>query len=524
MAEPGLLSLLPVVVAIGLALTTRKVLLSLFAGVLTAAAVAKGAHPWDTAVYVVNPLLKGSVWDLDHAKVTFFSLLIAATVALLGRGGATEALVEVMARVAGTRRRGLLATWAAGLVVFFDDYANCLIVGNAMRPLTDRLRISREKLAYLVDSTAAPVATLAIVSTWVGYEVGLMDQGLEAAGLDESAYAFFLEGIPWRFYPWLALVFGLAIAGSGRDFGPMRRAEERALRGGGPMADAGGDVPPPSRVWLAATSLVVLIGGTMVSLWVQGVGAVGADARLFEVIGGADGYNAMMHGALGAWGVAMAVGLGMRAYGIADALRTSVLGMMALGEALAVLYLAWALGAGIQSLGAADALVALVGPALPLWALPGSVFIVSAAIAFATGTSFGTMAVLVPLVIPLAATMGADRSVLLAASAAVLSGATWGDHCSPISDTTVLSATGSGCDLAEHVTTQMPYALASGAIALLLGSLPAGFGINPWLLLAVGSAACVGVVLLAGRHPTAATDPASSHPSDTDPSSRPARS
>lgn len=502
MSDPGAITLLPVVLAVVLTLWTRQVVLSLGAAVFTGALLLSGGHPWDALVYAVDPLILDAIADRDHAKVMLFSLFIAATVNVAGDAGGTRALVELMASRARTRRSGMVATWLAGMVVFFDDYANCLVVGSAMRPLTDRLRISREKLAYLVDSTAAPMATVALVSTWIGYEVGLMDDALQSRGVQGSAYAFFLAGLPYRFYPLLALAFGGFIALSGRDFGPMAAAEQRALSTPAPLPQ---ESVHPGRALVAILPIGTLVLVTAGSLWVQGVASVGTDAALFEIIGGADGYDAMLHGST----ASLALALLMATAALRDrggrATTAAVEGMGELFEALVVLFLAWALGSAIGELGTADWLLGAVGTSMPAWALPVLTFVVSAAIAFATGTSFGTMAVVMPLVLPLSIDLSpftdvAQAGVIpLATSAAVLSGATWGDHCSPISDTTVLSSTGAACDHSAHVSTQLPYALAAGAVAVLLGHLPAGLGLSPWLLLSLGVAGCAAVVWVVGR-------------------------
>lgn len=500
MESAGLLSLLPVVVAIGLALLTRRVVPSLGAGVLVAALLARWGDPL-AGLWRAVTLVGESVGDWDHLKVTSFSLLVAAAVAVMGQAGGTRALVERVTAFAHDRRRAMGATWLAGMVVFFDDYANCLIVGGAMRPLTDRMRISREKLSYLVDSTAAPMATIALVSTWVGYEVGLMDDGLKAAGVQTSAYAFFVEGLPYRFYPFFTLAFAGAIAWSGRDFGPMLAAEERAAAHPPPDASDEPDVVP-ARIWIAVVPIVALVAGTAGSLLWQGLGASDPGARLFEIIGNADGYDAMLHGSLLAFGLAAVMSLALRATDVGGVARGAWAGVRSLADALVVLYLAWSLSAGIQELDAAGALVALLGDSVPVAALPTLVFLVAAAIAFATGTSFGTMGVLVPLVVQLAFTMSPEGGFLpLAASAAVLSGATWGDHCSPISDTTVLSAAGTRCDLDAHVRTQLPYAIAAGVVSIALGTVPAGFGLSPWLVLVAGILGSIATVYALGRVP-----------------------
>jgi Na+/H+ antiporter NhaC len=498
MDAPSALSLAPVVVAIGLALWTRQVLVALGSGVLLASFMLVDWQPWHALVYVVDPLLIDALADRDHVKVLMFTVLVAATLEVVSRGKGTRALVDRLTRRARDRRSGQVATWGAGMLVFFDDYANCLIVGNSMRPLCDRLRISREKLAYLVDSTAAPMATLALISTWVGYEVSLIGDALAASGSHVDAYAFFIEGLPYRFYPFLALVFGLTIAASGRDFGPMREAEARALERPAPEPQ---EHIEPHLAWLAAIPIGALVGVTAFSLWAQGVQELGPDAGMLDIIGASDGYDAMLHGSIAGLTLASVLAFLLRALKPVEMVEACVDGVRSLAEPLIVLLLAWSLGRAVDELQAAVYLVDFLGDAIPVWLLPSLVFVVSAAVAFATGTSFGTMAVLIPLAIPLAFAAGGAQSIVLAASASVLAGATWGDHCSPISDTTVLSSTGAGCDLATHVQTQLPYAIAAGLVSILFCSLPAGLGVNPWLCLLAGSAACVGLIWALGKAP-----------------------
>ena len=496
MHEYGPLSLLPVALAIFLALKTRQIVLSLGAGVALAALILQSWNPWSALVYTVDPLLLDAIADRDHVKVTLFTLFVAASLEIISQGRGTKALVQRITRWATTRRSGMLATWGAGMVVFFDDYANCLIVGGSMRSVCDRLKISREKLAYLVDSTAAPMATLALVSTWIGFEVSLMGDALAAAGQETNAYAFFLEGLPYRFYPFLALAFAFFIAWTGRDFGPMRDAEASSAEA---STEEDTESLPSARVWLGALPIIALVGVTGMSLWVQGTAAKGSDARLFEIVGGADGYDAMLHGSIAALSLASVLAVALKALTINEVQGAVLTGIRGLVEAMAVLFLAWAMGTAIGELGAAQYLVATLGPAVPAWSLPTLVFGISAAIAFATGTSFGTMSIMIPLAIPLAFQLEPSPTLALATSAAVLSGATWGDHCSPISDTTVLSSTGTGCDHGAHVATQLPYALTAGGISIALGTLPAGFGMNPWLSLLLGIAGCGLAVRLLGK-------------------------
>ncbi|MBM76733.1 MAG: sodium:proton antiporter [Proteobacteria bacterium] len=493
----GFLSLMPIVLAVALALWSKRALLSLLIGIFAAALILKEWNVWTAILYVIDPLLLDAAASKDNMKVILFSMLVSGTVELMRLGGGTRALVTAFARVATTRPKALVGTWLAGLTVFFDDYANCLIVGSSMQPVTDKSKISREKLAYLVDSTAAPVATLALVSTWIGYEVSLMEKALKAAGSKVNAYGFFLEGLPYRFYPILALVFGFVIASSGRDFGPMLKAETKALNAPSKEIEHSDET---KNIWTAILPIILLIGVTGFDLYAQGIEQASQSARLFEIIGAADGYDAMLKGSIAAF---LCACLLCRISGLSlDNIGQGIqIGFSRLFEALAVLICAWALGDAISELKTANYLVTLLDGTLSVAFLPSLVFLLAAAISFATGTSFGTMGTLMPITIPLAIQMGAPHELIVASAAAVLSGATWGDHCSPISDTTILSSAGCGCDHIAHVKTQLPYAITAGIISLLVCSIPIGFGIDWTIVLGLGAMCCIGVVFLLGKHP-----------------------
>jgi Na+/H+ antiporter NhaC len=385
--------------------------------------------------------------------------------------------------------------------VFFDDYANCLIVGNAMRPLSDRLKISREKLAYIVDSTAAPIASVALVSTWIGYEVSLMAQGLEKAGVTKDAYAFFVEGIGYRSYSLFTIAFVGMVAVTGRDFGPMVEAEARATQ---PPKDGEAqeelETPTVWEVLLGVVPVVTLVAVTFAVLWIEGSRGMPAGARVFEILGNADGYDAMVKASMASVVLAIALAAAANKLTVKQGVDAAVQGMTGLFHAIVILVLAWSLGSVMGELDAANYLVEHLGDTLAPWTLPTLVFLIAAGASFATGTSFGTMAILVPIALPLAYAIAPDDPVIhLAASSAVLTGSCWGDHCSPISDTTVLSAAGSGCDLVAHVRTQLPYAVACGLISIVFGTLPAGFGISLWITIPLGVLACYATMRILGK-------------------------
>jgi len=530
---PGWFSLLPPLIAILLALVLREVVTALFAGVWLGALVVSGYDPLQALWRLMDQYVVPAVADVSHASIIVFSLLLGGMVGIIGRNGGTSGIVDAVAPFARTQRRGKLATWLAGMAIFFDDYANTLIVGNTMRPITDRLRVSREKLAYLVDSTAAPVAALVPVSTWVGYEISLIGDGFGIAAQQTSSpevaasltaaspFTVFLQTIPYLFYPLLALFLVFLTSITNRDLGPMAEAEARAARGDGlyrPDAQLAVDTGAgemeskegvPQRWWNAALPVLTVVLVVLVGLYTSGRGAVGANASLREIFGEADPFATLLWGSIAGCLMAFFLSLTQGLLTLSEAVESWVAGMKAMMIAVVILTLAWALGAVTESLQTAQFLAGLLEGNLPLQWLPALVFVTAAAMAFATGTSWGTMAIMIPLVIPLTVSLasstvfdgGAEYSFLLGSISSVLAGAIFGDHCSPISDTTVLSSTAAGCDHLDHVRTQLPYALLVAGISIVLGDLGTAYGLPNWIALLGGAAILVLVVRLAGRTP-----------------------
>ena len=522
-AIPGWLSILPPLLAIGMALLYRRVVPALFFGVWIGAVLAIGFTPWaafkgllDTLqVYVLGALADGS-----HAAIILFSLMIGGMVGIISKNGGTLGIVERLTGWASDSGRGQIVTGMLGISIFFDDYANSLIVGNTMRPVTDRLRISREKLAYIVDSTAAPISTLAFVTTWIGYQVGLLGTAIESIdGFSQGAYSVFLSSLPYNFYPFLALFFVFLIAYTQYDFGPMYAAEKRARDTGEVLGEeakvdeaaAEGEAlqPPagtPLRAFNAIIPIVVLVGGVLAGLYATGIQVVGAEAPLKDIIGEADSYTALMWGSLLGVLVAAALSLGQGILDLEQTVEAWYEGLKSMLFAMIILVLAWALSNITEVLHTADYLVSVLGETLPPGVVPALIFVLAAATAFATGSSWGTMGILMPLVVPLVWAIldqngmsdPAHYHILYSAVSCVLAGAVWGDHCSPISDTTILSSMASGCDHIEHVRTQLPYALSVGTVAILFGTLPAGFGMPVWVGLLVGGVLLYGLLRVAG--------------------------
>lgn len=524
----GWYSIIPPLVAIILALLIREVVTALFVGVWLGALAVGGFNPIAGTGRFIDQFVVPAVADSDHASIMVFTLLLGAMVGLISRNGGTRGIVDAVAPFASTPRRGKIATWLAGMAIFFDDYANTLIVGNTMRPITDRLKISREKLAYLVDSTAAPVAALVPVSTWVGYEISLIGDGFgiaaeqtpsAAAALDLSSFTIFVESIPYLFYPLLALVLVFLTSVMGRDFGPMATAERRAAAGEGlyrPGANLAVDTDSEDmnpkegapRLWYnAAIPVLTVIIVVLIGLYTSGRAATSPDAPLREVFGESASYNALLWGSLAGTLVAVFLSLGQRILTLEECIEAAVGGFRAMMLAMVILVLAWSMGSVTEAIGTSSFLALLLSDRVAIELIPVIVFITSGAMAFATGTSWGTMAIMLPVVIPLTVALGGPdvlpgapaEGILLGGIASVLAGAIFGDHCSPISDTTVLSSTASACDHVDHVKTQLPYALFVGILAMLLGNIGTAYGLPPVMALGIGVVILVVGVRFFGR-------------------------
>ena len=496
-------SMLPAILAISVALLTRKIFLGLGIGVVAGALVAQGGDPGSSLTAIYRYLF-AAVFDQSHAAIVIFSFLVAATANILTDSGAVTALILRMGNL-GSRRRSLMGTsWLAGLVVFFDDYANCLIVGKSFAPIFDRCRISREKLAYIVDSTAAPIASIAVISTWIGFELELIDKALKGLPAPGSAFSVFLQSIPYRFYSIFTLAFVACIALTGRDFGPMARVELQAARRSQSQRDPQEPAADPRLAWLALTAIGLLVLSTVATLilngWTRTAGA-GQSATVLEIVGNSDPFQAILVGSTAAFAFTVVSSLKLKLHSMPLLLRSVGGGFRSILGALTVLYLAWTLGNALEEAGTATYFSSLLQTTVPAWILPGLSFLLAAGTSFSTGSSFGTMGILIPIILPLGVALGpgSDGAVLYAATGSVLAGASLGDHMSPLSDTTVLSAAGAGVDVVSHTRTQLPYACSVGTLALLVGYLPAGLGVSPWVLLPCGIAVCVLIIRLLGR-------------------------
>jgi len=505
------IAVLPPVLTIAVALITKRVVPALFVGIWMGAWAINDfglVGLWTGLLDAFQVYVANALSNPDHTAIVLFSMMVGGMVGIISRNGGMQGIVNHIVKWADSARHACLATASLGCAIFFDDYANTLVVGNTMRPVTDSMRVSRAKLAYIVDSTAAPVACIAVVTTWIGYEVGLIGDSIsKMPGLDAEAYLLFLNTIPYSFYPVLAIAFVFMVSASGRDFGPMLEAERHAQQNGSKNPgteqssnqEAEGLKPidgKPQRAFNAYIPVLVMVFGMLIGLYVTGKQALAdvADPSLQDIIGNSNSYTALMWSSLTSMMTAALLTLGQRIMGLEEVVNSWFHGLRAMLMAMIILILAWSLGEVTDILKTADFLVSVLGDALPAFTLPTIVFMLAAATAFATGSSWGAMGILFPLVMPLTwAVMIAQGQagpehmhILYSSVSAILAGSVWGDHCSPISDTTILSSLASGCDHIEHVRTPLPYAMTVGAVAILLGSLMSALGSPWWIGMSLG--------------------------------------
>jgi Na+/H+ antiporter NhaC len=447
---PGWVSLLPPLIAIVLAIALKEVVASLFFGVWLGAFLFAGLNPLAAVWRTIDRFIVPALADADHVSILVFSLLLGGMVGLMSRSGGTRGIVDTLRPLSTNPRRAQLATWMAGLAIFFDDYANTLLVGNTFRPITDRVRVSREKLAYIVDSTAAPVAAIVFVSTWVGYEISLIGDALAIAAeqpgvapqvaadlTSASPFTVFLHSIPYLFYPILAIVMvGLGLYRDGAQL--LVDTTDRTME-----AKEG----VPGRWYNAAVPVLTVVLVVVLGLYFDGRASAGS-VSLWDVFGAADPFRALLWGSLAGCLVAIGLSVGQRILSLEEAINAWLGGVRALVLAAVILTLAWSLGEVTAALGTATYLTQILSDTLMPALLPALVFVAAALIAFATGTSWATMAILFPLVVPLSVALGGGvgfeggghYTLTLGAISSVLAGSIFGDHCSPISDTTVMSS------------------------------------------------------------------------------------
>lgn len=509
---PLWISILPPLIAIVLALLFREVFTALILGILFGAATI--FYFQGNSVFLalfqgmfalVDTYILQALNSSSHLSIILFSMLIGAMVNLISVNGGMNGVVRHLSKYANSPRSGQFITWLLGIAIFFDDYANTLVVGNTMRPVTDKLKISREKLSYIVDSTAAPIAAIAFVTTWIGAELSYIEDGLKNVGLDESPYQVFLNSLSYSFYPVLALLFIVILIWQNRDFGPMYKAEVKARRSSSDLSfkSPAVDTRPkdqiiaPARAFNAVIPVLTIILVTIGGLVYTGLESVswhpdlGLSKNLSAIIGAADSYRALLWSSISGVIVAIVLTLAQRLLSLQKSIDSLVDGFKTMLTAVLILILAWSLAKLTEDLHTADFITQiLVAVELKPFYIPALTFVISGLVAFSTGSSWSTMAILYPLILPaswlLCEQNGLDYDASMAifhnVVSTVLAGSVLGDHCSPISDTTILSSLASSCNHIDHVKTQLPYALVVGGTALVFGTILSTFNIPNWTL------------------------------------------
>jgi Na+/H+ antiporter NhaC len=516
-------SILPPLVAIAIALLFRQVLFALFLGIWMGAYLIGDltfSGIFSSFFSSLSDYIVPGVSDPNRMSIVIFSILIGGMVGIITDNGGTRGVIKAITRFVRTKVQGQIVTSLMGFVVFFDDYANTMVVGNTMRPLTDKLRISRAKLAYLVDATAAPIATIALVSTWIGAMVGFIATAEnEMANFNEAAYSVFINSLPYNFYAFFTILFVILIAYSGRDFGAMLKARITLYKAKhDPKLDKYNlykdkieedEAKKTESHWInAALPILTLVIGTIMGLFVTGEGNT-----IQAIVETANSYNALLWGSLASVVVAIVMTIAQKLLDIEKTLEGMMNGMHVMFDGVLILVLAWGLSDVTVALGTADYLVSVFGESLnPYW-MPAIILVLSALTAFATGSSWGTMGILMPLVVPLGWEIGNNTGlpmettleIIYASVSAVLAGSVWGDHCSPISDTTILSSIATQCDHVEHVNTQLPYAMIVGTISILAMIAAIVLNISVWIIYPAGIAIIVGIIYKFGKIPDPAT-------------------
>jgi len=527
-------SVIPPLLAIVLAFLTRRVLPSLGIAILTGGFLShvptapSSGVAWLEGLETSATHLKATVTDPTYLQILAFIPPIFVMIEILIASGGFRGIIVWLLRWIKGRKSAQAATALMGILCFIDDYTNAIVVGSMMQPITDRFRVSREKLAFLVDATSAPIAGLAVISTWIAYEVGLLGQIGGTLGIGKSGYAMFFDALSFRFYCLLMIAFVFVHILMSRDFGPMKAAQERALADGPPDEDAeqtkknlNSSTNSSGRAINALVPLAGLVLFHLAGLWFDGTTKLKEDMQQWqaqsqttaaeerterpvdieelspvswvywrEVIGHAENTPLVLLCA-SSFGLTLAL-IFSQLFGKLS--RPVIIHCFKRGVRRAmipfvILILAWSLKNCCDDLRTGEFLATILAGRVPSYLFPPILFLVASLTSFATGTSYGTMAILMPTAIPIAYTIDGQAYGLttMISLGAVLDGSIFGDHCSPISDTTIMSSIASSCNLIDHVRTQLPYSLFVATLALLFAYLPSALGLAPrWsLLLAV---------------------------------------
>lgn len=476
----GVLSIVPPIIAVALALLTKEVFSSLIIGILTGTFIYSiGSGSDFVVVKTIEAAFATAANKVDFNIVMFCSLL-GALVYVISMAGGSHAYGQWASTKIKSRKSALLSTSALGAFIFIDDYFNCLTVGTVMRPVTDQHKISRAKLAYIIDATAAPICIIAPISSWAA----AVGSNLKDTGVFESEIQAFISTVPWNFYALLSLIMVILVAACNFDFGPMKKAEEAALRGDNNKVeskdvDENFDVIAQGGVLDMIIPILALIIAAIFSLLYHG-GYYGSDPAyhtLSAAFGNTSAGPALVLASFVSLIVAFVMFVGRRLLTLKDFMQGILKGVQAMIPANMILVLAWTISGVCRDLLQTPLFISSLvehDAGLAGNLLPAIIFIIAGFLSFSTGTAWGTFGILIPIVVTVAQAIDPTSSLTIITLSATLAGSVFGDHCSPISDTTILSSAGSGCVHIEHVSTQLPYA-ATCAFSAFSGYVVAGF-------------------------------------------------
>jgi Na+/H+ antiporter NhaC len=488
-------SLLPPIIAIALALITKEVYSSLFIGILSAALLYANFNPLKAFTTMFTDGFISSLANDGNVGILIFLVVLGVIVCLVNKAGGSAAYGEWASKRIKTRKGAILATFGLGVLIFVDDYFNCLTVGNVMRPVTDKHKVSRAKLAYLVDATAAPICMIAPISSWAAAVVGVVE------GYD--GFELFVRAIPYNLYSLLTLAMIIFITLAGIEFGPMRKHEENALKGDlyttpdRPFEGQENEVPSgKGKVKDLILPVVILI--VLCILGMLYTGGILEGANIQEAFANSDASLGLSLGSALALIIVIIYFIVRKVLTFNECMECLPNGFKAMVPAILILTFAWTLSGLTSMLGADEFVSGIFGGSSATIFLPAIVFAVAAGMSFATGTSWGTFGILLPLVVAIfsnAASSGNMPELLVISISACLAGAVLGDHCSPISDTTIMSSTGAMCNHINHVSTQLPYALTVAAVSF-VGYILAGLVKSVWIVLPVSLAVLLAVLYI----------------------------
>ncbi|MCR5789853.1 MAG: Na+/H+ antiporter NhaC family protein [Lachnospiraceae bacterium] len=487
-------SLVPPIIAIVLALITKEVYSSLFIGILCGGLFYSGFSFVGTFEHVLNDGFIASVSDSYNVGILIFLVILGAMVSLMNKAGGSRAFGEYMREHIKTRAGAQLATMALGVLIFIDDYFNCLTVGSVMRPVTDTHKVSRAKLAYLIDATAAPVCIIAPISSWAAAVSGFVP--------GEDGFSVFVRAIPYNYYALLTIAMMIFIIVTKIDYGPMRKFEDNAVLKGDLFTVKGDDdaeEEPVSEHGTVSDLMIPIV--SLIICCVIGMlytGGFFSGTPFIEAFSNSDASVGLSLGSIFAIILTIIIYLIRKTLSFKDCMASLPAGFKAMVPAILILTFAWTLKGMTDSLGAAEYVAGLMEKSAEglLNFLPAIIFLVGCFLAFASGTSWGTFGILIPIVVSVF--QNSDPELMIISISACMAGAVCGDHCSPISDTTIMASAGAQCDHVSHVSTQLPYAVTVAFVSFIT-YLVAGFSRNAWVSLPVGIVLLIAVLLLIKR-------------------------